>query len=189
MDNTRALSKPTLWLHWLVAGVMLPMLALGIYMSLDEAYGLYDIHKSIGLVALPLLLARAAWRLRQGWPKPLNRYSAIEQLLAKATHWGLLAGSLAMPLTGMLYSGAGGHGFGIFGLELVPSNPHPTEPYAVIAWNQWLADAGETAHEWIGYGLVVVLGLHVAGALKHHVLDRDGTLVRMLGRVVPAATP
>lgn len=184
MESRHVLSKPTLWLHWLVAIIVLPMLAVGIYMSLAEAWGLYDLHKSVGLLALPVLIVRAVWRLRQGWPEPAGRYRAIEQQLAKASHWALLLGVLAMPLTGMLYSGASGHGFGVFGLELVPSRPHPTEPYAVVPYSEWLSILGEAAHEWIGYGLVAVLGLHVAGALKHHLVDRDQTLGRMLGRRV-----
>lgn len=184
MDTPHALSKPTLWLHWLVAALVLPLLAVGIYMALAEAWGLYDLHKSLGLVALPLLLARAAWRLGQGWPKPVGRYTAIEQRLAKASHWTLLLGVLAMPLTGMLYSGASGNGFGVFGLELMRSRPHPTEPHAVVPYSEALSTLGETAHEWIGYALVVVLALHVAGAVKHHLLDGDGTLRRMLGRRV-----
>lgn len=184
MESKHAFNKPTLWLHWLVAAIVLPMLAVGIYMSLAEAWGLYDLHKSFGLLAIPLLLARAAWRLKQGWPPPLDRRSAIEQRLARLTHWALLLGVLALPVTGMLYSGASGNGFAIFGLELMPSRPHPTEPHAVIAHSEALSNLGETAHEWIGYALVAVLLLHVAGAMKHHLLDRDGTLARMLGRRV-----
>jgi len=184
VDHTHAFSRKTVWLHWLVAVVMLPMLAIGIYMSLAEAYGLYDIHKSIGLLALPLLAARAAWRLRQGWPRPLGRYRASERWLAKAIHWCLLLGTLALPLSGMLYSAASGHGFGIFGVTLVPANQDPSDPDEVIPYSQLLSVLGETAHEWVGYGLVVILLLHVAGALKHHLVDRDGTLRRMLGRHV-----
>src|SRR5690606_28136993 len=115
VESKHAFNKPTLWLHWLVAAIVLPMLAVGIYMSLAEAWGLYDLHKSFGLLAIPLLLARAAWRLKQGWPPPLDRRSTIEQGLARLTHWALLLGVLALPVTGMLYSGASGNGFAIFG--------------------------------------------------------------------------
>src|SRR5690606_39694807 len=94
-------------------------------------------------LVIPLLLARAAWRLKQGWPPPLGRRSAIEQGLARFTHWALLLGVLALPLTGMLYSGASGNGFAIFGVELMPSRPHPTEPHAVIAYSESLSILGE----------------------------------------------
>ena len=184
MDKRHALSKVTVGLHWLVAIVMISMLTLGAYMSLLEAYGVYDIHKSIGVLVFPLLLARVLWRLKQGWPKPLSRYSTIEHLLAKLTHWGLLIGIIALPITGMLYSGASGHGFGIFGLTIVPSNDHPTEAGQVLPYHAPLSIIGETAHEWLGYSLMVLLMLHIAGALKHHLIDGDGTLKRMLGQRV-----
>ena len=184
VESKQAFRKQTIWLHWLIAVIMISMLALGTYMSLGEVYGIYDIHKSIGLLVFPLLLARVIWRLTQGWPEPLHQYAKIEQFLAKFTHWALLLGTIALPITGMIYSGASGHGFGIFGLEIFPSNHHPTEPGLVIPYNEQLSIAGETAHEWIGYGLMGILGLHIAGALKHHMIDGDGTLRRMLGKQV-----
>lgn len=184
MDNKHAFSKATVWLHWLVAIIILSMMTLGAYMSLLEVYGVYDIHKSIGVLVFPLLLARVLWRLKQGWPEPLHRYSAVEQFLAKFTHWALLLGIIALPIAGMIYSGASGHGFGIFGLQVFPANHHPTEAFQVIPYNEQLSIIGETAHEWIGYGLMVILALHIAGALKHHVIDGDGTLRRMLGKRV-----
>lgn len=182
MENQNALSKTTIWLHWLVAAIMIFMLAVGAYMALTGTFGLYEIHKSIGVLVFILLLARVVWRLKQGWPQPVCRYSAIDQLLAKFTHWALLLGTLAIPLTGMLYSGASGHGFGIFGLTIVPTNHDLAEQ--VIPYSQKLNVFGETAHEWIGYGLIAVLCLHTAGALKHHLIDHDGTLRRMLGKSV-----
>lgn len=184
MENKHTFSKTTIWLHWLVAIIMMSTMALGAYMSLLEAegYRLYPIHKSIGVLVFPLLLVRVLWRLKQGWPEPLHHYSAVEQRLAKFTHWALLLGTVALPVSGMIYSGASGHGFGIFGLQIFPTNYHPTEVGQVIPYNELISVAGETAHEWIGYGLMAVLGLHITGALKHHVIDGDATLRRMLGK-------
>jgi cytochrome b561 len=184
VEYKHALSKTSVRLHWLVAIIMIPMLALGTYMALFEVYDLYDIHKSIGVLVFPLLLARVLWRLKQGWPESLHHYAAIEQFLAKVTHWALLLGLIALPITGMIYSGASGHGFGIFGLPVFPANYHPTEIGQVIPYSEQLSIIGETAHEWIGYGLMVMLTLHIVGALKHHVIDGDGTLRRMLGKRV-----
>ena len=170
MDKQQTLSKVTVTFHWAVALLVIPLLAVGVYMALTDTWGLYDIHKSFGLLVIPLLLARVVWRLRQGWPQPLSTYTAVEQRLAKVTHWVLLLGILAMPLTGMLYSGAGGHGFGIFGLTLLPENHAPNQPGQVVPHSATFEVIGETAH--------------IAGALKHHLIDRDGTLRRMLGRSV-----
>jgi cytochrome b561 len=186
MENRYILGKVTVRLHWLVAIVMIVMLVLGAYMALLEAYGIYDIHKSVGVLVLPLLAVRVWWRLVQGMPAPIGRHANIERSLAKISHWGLLAGSIALPVTGMLYSGASGHGFGIFGLTLVPSNYHPSLAGEVTPYNELLSRFGETAHEWVGYSLVALIVLHVAGALKHHLIDHDGTLSRMLGKRVGA---
>src|SRR5690606_34398042 len=106
MENRYILGKVTVRLHWLVAIVMIVMLVLGAYMALLEAYGIYDIHKSVGVLVLPLLVVRVWWRLVQGMPAPIGRRANIERSLAKISHWGLLAGSIALPVTGMLYSGA-----------------------------------------------------------------------------------
>lgn len=184
MESGHAFSKATVGLHWLVAIIIMAMMALGAYMSLLDVYGVYDIHKSIGVLVFPLLLVRVLRRLKQGWPPPLHLYSAVEQFLAKFTHWALLLGIIALPIAGMIYSGASGHGFGIFGLKIFPANHHPTEAHQVMPYNDQLSLIGETAHEWIGYGLMVTLALHIAGALKHHVIDGDGTLRRMLGKRV-----
>ena len=184
MENKHQFSKATVGLHWLVAIIIMSLMGLGTYMSLLEVGGVYDIHKSIGVAVFPLLLARVFWRLKRGWPEPLYRYSTLERYMAKVTHWALLLGVIALPLTGMLYSGASGHGFGIFGLEIFSSNYDPTDAEQVIPYSEQLSMIGETAHEWVGYGLMVIVLLHIAGALKHHVIDGDGTLRRMLGKRV-----
>lgn len=184
MENRQILSKTTVRLHWLVAIVMICMLALGTYMSLLEVYEIYDVHKSIGVVMFPLLLVRVVWRLKQGWPEPISRYSALEHLLARITHWGLLIGTVLLPVTGTLYSGASGHGFGIFGLQIFPANYHPTAAGQVIPYHESLSMIGETAHEWTSYSVMALLVLHIAGAIKHHLIDSDGTLRRMLGKSV-----
>ena len=78
-------------------------------------------------------------------------------------------------------SGAGGHGFGVFGLELFAPNPDPNNPENVLALNQTLAQLGHTLHLWFGYIMIAAISLHIIGAVKHHVVDKDGTLRRMLG--------
>lgn len=184
MDNKLGFTRTTIALHWLCAGAMLAMLGIGLYMVRFEAWSLYPWHKSVGVVLLVLMLARVAWRLRQGCPPALGAASRAEQRVAKAVHWILIVGTLAMPLTGMLFSGASGHGVGIAGLPIVPQQHDPAHPGQVIAYSAAWADAAQLMHAWIAYVLIGAIALHVAGAFKHHLIARDGTLRRMLGMAV-----
>jgi cytochrome b561 len=182
VDTDQQFSGPTIFLHWAVAACILFLCGFGIYMVRTESWGLYHIHKSVGLLAFALIVARLAWRLKNGLPKPVGSYSPLEHRTAKVVHWALLLGTLALPLTGMLFSGASGHGFGLFSLEIFPSNDAPGKPGQVIPLDAGLSDAGQALHGWLGYALLALVALHVAGALKHQIVDKDGTLARMLGQ-------
>jgi len=153
-------------------------------MTNTETWAVYPWHKSLGVIVLPIVLVRVIWRLWHGWPTAIREYSKAEQKVAKLVHWILLVGTVAMPLTGMLFSAASGHGFGIFGMEIYPVNPDPGKPDDVIARSEMWADFGENMHGVIGYALVVALLLHMVGAIKHHFFDSDRTLVRMFGKKI-----
>lgn len=182
MDTQLTLSLTTRILHWLIAIGFIGLSALGIYMANTETWPLYHWHKSLGILLFVIIFLRVIWRLRQGWPVPLHVYQRREQQLAKITHWILLLGTIAMPITGMIYSGSSGNGFGIFGWTLIQATPDPTNPGTVIPYSETLTQIGETAHEIIGYALVIAILLHIAGTIKHHVFDKDRTLLRMLGK-------
>lgn len=181
MDSVSGFTRTTIALHWLCACAMLAMLGIGLYMVRFEAWSFYPWHKAVGVGLLVLMLVRVAWRIRQGWPPPLSADSVAVQRIAKTVHWILIIGTVAMPLTGMLFSGASGHGFGIFGFPIVHEQPHPARPGQVIAYSAAWADAAQLMHAYIAYALIAAVALHVAGALKHHVIARDGSLRRMLG--------
>jgi cytochrome b561 len=181
MNNPRKFPDPlSISLHWLVALGILGLLIIGYYMTWNQVWSLYHWHKSLGILLLVAIVIRSGWRLLQGWPAADASHSPLERRLARLTQWLLLISSLLMPLTGMLYSGASGHGFALFGLHLVPDNPHPDIEWEVIPYSQHLSDLGQTAHELVSYLLCLALLMHLAGALKHHFIDRDNTLRAML---------
>jgi cytochrome b561 len=182
MPSPTHLSRLTILLHWLVAAGVLSLAGVGLYMVRAQAWPLYDIHKSIGLVVFVAILARVAWTWRNGLPEPVRALTRREHAAASTVHGLLLACTVALPVTGMLFSGASGHGFGVFGVALFPEHPAPAGHGQVIPVAPRLADWGQAAHHVIGYVLLALVALHVAAALKHHVVDRDRTLVRMLGR-------
>ncbi len=181
-DSKTKLSCVTVALHWVVGITMIVMLAVGLYMTDFEAYALYPIHKSVGMIVFVIILARVVWRIKQGWPEAASQYKSWEHRLSKIVHWALIIATVLMPVSGMLMSGLGGYGLAVFGLEFLAATPNPDEAGKMIPINGSIAGAAHETHEIIANVLLLSVLLHVAGALKHHVLDKDGTLKRMLGR-------
>lgn len=183
MDTVTKLSGLTVGLHWLIALGILLLSGFGIYMAQTQSWPLYHIHKSIGLLIFVAILVRVVWRLKNGLPRPVRAFTRFEHLAAKGAHWLLLACTIAMPVTGMIYSGSSGNGFGIFSVEIFPANYPPAGGMAVPFNAEW-SGIGQAWHGYVGYFLLGLIALHAAGALKHHLVDKDATLSRMLGRAV-----
>ena len=181
MTTHNSLSKLTIGLHWIIAITFIGLLATGWYMSTFEAWPLYAWHKAAGVLLLLVAIPRVIWRLIKGWPKALGAQKRLEQMLAKITHWALLCATLIMPFSGMLYSGASGHGVFVYKLQIIPKNFSLENPTEVVPFSQAATDLGLTIHHYMGYTMMLILLLHIAGALKHHVIYKDKTLMRILG--------
>jgi cytochrome b561 len=175
----QTLSTPTRLLHWFIAIFMIVLAAVGLYMAETKAYELYPIHKAIGALILGVTLIRVIWRVIEGWPPHLASIPAWQYALAKLVHWVLILATVLMPISGMMMSIAGGHGLDIFGWEVAASNYDPATQKA-IPLNGTMAGIGHEVHEWLGKILIGAFILHFVGALKHHVIDKDTTLKRML---------
>lgn len=181
IDTESKLSSNTLILHWTVGIIMVILLATGVFMKEAEAYALYPWHKAFGvLIILPVIL-RVLWRLKSGWPPPVREYKKLEKKLSKFIHYILLIGTVILPISGFMMSAMGGHGVDLFGLELVSRNPNPLNPAEVIPLNESIAGIAHELHSIAGYIIIIGVILHTIGVLKHHILDKDGTLLRMLG--------
>lgn len=183
-DLRTKLSPVTIALHWIVALMIIGQIALAVYMEENDVDSLYDWHKSIGVTILAFALLRVLWRARSGWPPLVGDYRRWEKNLARLVHWLLIIGTVLMPISGMMMAGLGGHGIPLFGLELVAPNPDPANPAEMLPLNAPLAELGHALHEIGGSLLVLAVLLHIGGALKHELMDRDGTLRRMLGATV-----
>jgi len=173
-----ALSNITKRLHILIAISMICLVAVGIYMSNTETYALYPIHKSIGAIVFIFALWRVVVRMKEGWPVPVGEAPKIQLLAAKIVHWGLITLTVVYPLSGLMMSGAGGHGIYIFGLELLASNYDEVSGKAV-ALNETIAGIGHEVHELLVPVIILLILVHVIGALKHHFIDKDETISRM----------
>ena len=180
-DTKEKLSRLTIALHWLVGLTIIGLITVGIYMKENEAFALYPIHKSVGVLVFAFVLWRVVWRAMNGWPVPAGDYSTLEHILAKVVHWTLIAGTVLFPISGFVMSAAGGHGVAVLGVELVAANPDPANPGEVIALNAGMAGFAHNMHGILGNVMIAAILLHMVGAFKHHLSDRDGTLRRMLG--------
>lgn len=174
-DIREKLAATTIFLHWIIAIAIIAMLAMGLYMEElprgAEKGQLIGIHMGVGLLILGFALVRAIRRLMEGFPPPVSRYKAWEHFLAKLAHWGLLIGTLALPLSGLMMTLAGGNVVKAFGVPVLG----PFEKIEVMA------GIGHTVHGIGGKVMIFLIVLHVAGAVKHAIIDKDGTLRRMFG--------
>jgi cytochrome b561 len=167
----------TIALHWLSALIIFALFALGFWMVDLTYYDKWyttapDLHKSIGICLLLLMVARFAWRLLQITPNPLATHSQLEQKLAHAVHIILYVLLFAIMLSGYLISTADGVGIEVFNLFTVPA-------FATLIENQ--EDIAGVIHQYLAYSMMVIALLHALAALKHHLIDKDATLKRMLG--------
>ena len=167
--------------HWIIAIAMIVMLVAGLIIANAglprETRGfMLGIHKATGVLVLLYGFWRVAWRLRQGFPAPASAMPAWQERAAKLSHYGLLAGILAMPLTGLIGSLFRDRSVNVFNVFTIP----PIGDIKVIA------AIGSNLHWLIGYLLVAMVALHIAAALKHHFVDGDTTLARMM-RSTPVA--
>lgn len=183
-DTQNTLSPVTITLHWIVGLTMMSLIAVGIYMTENDAYSLYPIHKAVGFLIFFVIALRVLWRIKNGWPTPVREYAVVEHKLAKLVHWTLIIGTVLMPISGFLMSSLGGYGVDVFGWELVAKNPNPVNPQEMLPHNAAIAGFAHQIHHWVGELLIVAIVLHIVGALKHHIFDKDGTLRRMLGASV-----
>lgn len=159
--------------HWAIAVLILALIPVGLGMSQMEnsplKFEIYAMHKSFGLLVLFLGVLRIIWRFFSPPPEHLETHKPWESALASAAHFWLYVCVIGMPLTGWLMSSAAEFPVPFFGAQL---------PY-IIGKDENLAGIFGQAHEILAYTLLIVLALHMAGALKHHVIDKDETLQRM----------
>ncbi len=163
--------------HWLMAVAVIGLFGVGLYM-VDLGYMdplrnvLPHWHRSVGLLLGVALVLRLLWRLVSPPPAPLPAHTRFEHLAAHSAHWLLYTLMLVMVISGYLISTADGRGVAVFEWFRVP---------AITGDVDGLEDLAGDWHRWMGWTLVILAGLHALAALKHHFLDRDDTLRRMLG--------
>lgn len=165
-------------IHWGMAVFVIAMLTFGFYMKNTESYEYYALHKSLGVLAILLIALRFYWRSKHPWQSSMQ-HTKLEKSISRV-HLILLLLLTLMPTTGLLLSGLGGFGVAFFDVPLIPAN-YDTSGQAV-PFNQTLSEFGYIAHEILGYLLSALVIIHMLAAFKHHFIDKDNTLNRMLGK-------
>lgn len=165
-------------LHALLGVALVGAFAVGLYMA-DLPFSplrlkLYNWHKWAGVVILALSFVRLMWRLTHRppvLPEAIHKaMPAWQHLVSEATHLGLYVLFFAVPLAGWAYSSAAGFPIVPFGLFQLPD---------FVPVSEGLADVLKEVHEYTAFALAGLVLLHVVGALKHKLVDRDGLLSRM----------
>lgn len=166
---------PAKTLHWGIVLLLLILFPLGWYMTglpLGlEKFDAYQLHKSLGLVILAVMLIRLLWRWRDPPPPPQAGLPRLMQIAAKFTHaalYGALFLQIGLGITMSFKANAPISFFGLFNL------PNPLTPDKQMA--EWLS----TAHSWTGNAIVSLIALHAGAALWHHFVRHDDVLRRML---------
>ncbi len=193
--GTNRYTKTAVILHWLIAIAIFGMFALGWFMTdlpkegpKQIAYDLFNwgiytwqlaeessprtfyfnLHKSIGITILALIAIRILWRITHKPPALLNSYKTWERKLATGTHHLLYLLMVALPVSGLIMATYSKYGVKWFGV-----------PFIKGLDNTSMRKVYEEAHELIGVIILVMLILHIVGALKHKFIDKDDTLKRM----------
>ena len=176
--------------HWLTALLILALIPLGLIANdmpyetseqLASKAWLFSVHKTLGVAVFFVALARIAWAFSQPKPDQLHPERKAETLAAETVHWLLYGSLVVVPLSGWIHHAA-------------------TTGFAPIWWpfgqNLPLVPKSETvaslfggAHDVLTKVLALSLLLHVAGALKHHVIDKDATLRRMWFGATESSAP
>lgn len=173
-------------LHWLIALLLIGQLIGGFYMHdlpkerAELKFELYQWHKSFGVTILFLTLVRIAWRLTHRPPDLPAGMSAFEKIAARGVHLGFYALLLTMPLVGWAVVSSSPFADSVqtylFGVIHWPHLPFFESVADRKAFSHQIAEV----HEYLAFGMIGLLGLHVAAALKHQFVNKDGVLGRML---------
>ena len=183
-NTTERWGSVQIGLHWLIAALILIQVPAAWGMVLGSPGPvqdlLYNIHKNVGVIIFALAVLRLAWRCAHPVPMLPADLPEWQVTLARTTHILLYALLFLMPITGFLFTTLSGYPVPLFMVwdlsKLVPIN----KPLGT-----WF----EAAHLTLQWLLYLVVVLHVAGALQHHLVRRDWVLRRMLSPHAPLSPP
>lgn len=175
-DSKNNFGITTIFIHWFMAIIVIGLFVLGTYMmSLDYYDPFYYTgpwwHKSFGLLAAFLLISRIVWRVINPKINPIASKKNYEIKLALNMQYALYILMIVCCISGYMISTAEDAGVGFFDMFEVP---------ALISLGKPQADLAGQVHEYSTLALIILVSFHMLAALKHHFIDKDKTLIRIL---------
>jgi cytochrome b561 len=166
------------WIHWITAVLFIAAMLIGLYCGwqppgTSPRRELLELHKSLGVTLFGLAMLRLIVRAATTAPLEPKSFGPLVRLASKLNHWALYGVLLAMPITGYLFSSAGGYSLKYFGMFSWPR---------LFAGNHELAQTGEWLHGTLAWFVYAVVALHIAATLWHVLVKQDETLARMWPR-------
>lgn len=163
------------WLHWLVAALVLPAIAVGIYLPYTQPGpfqdGLFNAHKAFGMLILILMIVRIVNRVAVGAPAAEPGIARWQKAVSSAVHGLLYVLLIVQPVVGYVANSAFGASVPFFGLFDIPP---------IVEKNDALSERLFMLHRVIGIAIAALAVVHIGAALQHFVILRDGVLQRML---------
>lgn len=174
--NNERYSRTAIGLHWIIAILIVCGFYLGWVMTDIPGFTptklkYFSWHKWIGVTVFAFAIIRVLWRATHKAPVMPRRIPAWQKGLAHLVHFLLYVLMLIIPASGYLYSSAAGIQVVYLGLLPLPT---------IIGPDVALKGTLRLVHIYLNYTLLVLVCMHVLAALKHHFIDRDGLLARML---------
>ncbi|WP_394694120.1 cytochrome b [Hyphobacterium sp.] len=187
MTQTQRYSTVAITLHWLIAVLIIVMIFAGWRtddmrqallagdMSVDPqtVAMLFNWHKTIGLLILTLSIVRLVWRLTHKQPSLPEGMNGFERFAATATHWAFYVLIIGMPLFGWIAASASSFPSYFLNMESLPIPQ-------LVGDDEALYGVVAQIHSKSAWAILGLLALHIAAALKHHFIDRDDVLTRMV---------
>jgi cytochrome b561 len=174
-NNTLKYGSAAKTLHWLMAIMVICMIAVGFIMDgmkpSPDKLQLIGLHKATGIVVLALVSIRLMWKWANPAPLLPHNLAAWEKLAAKSGHALLYFFMFAMPISGWGMSSGAGYPVSIYGLFTMPNLIEP---------NKELGKFFNDAHGIMAWGFIVMITLHMLAALMHHFVHKNNVLLRML---------
>lgn len=170
--ETERYSRVARWLHWSMGLLIIGNLAGGLLHDINPQL-IMPLHKATGILLLVLVIIRIGWRMTHRAPAYPASMTAMERFLSTAAHHTLYLMMLLIPISGWIMSSPGPRPISFFGLFDVPK-------FAVVK-DSMLHEISHEGHELLGFAMIALLVIHIAAALRHHIVLKDGILARMLG--------